>query len=157
MHGNDTLKGIKGEYKARSQRTFKELLKRILKQRRVPPKYPKIIGKMLADYTMSNESNRTESPKKCKMCGECCINLTENGKFCLPISKTDAKYLQQLPLFKKYLKAGKIVVLKGEYDLYYPFDLVADGLCPFFDPETKLCQIYSEYRPAACVKFQCPD
>jgi len=69
----------------------------------------------------------------------------------------DAKNIRALPLFKEYQKAGKIAIKKGEYDPLYPYDLVANGLCPFYDPEARLCRIYDQYRPTTCVKFQCPD
>jgi Fe-S-cluster containining protein len=58
-------------------------------------------------------------------------------------------------LFKFLKKEGKINIKKGEYDPYYPYDMVANGICPFFEEEMRVCKIYNDHRPSICMKFEC--
>ncbi len=93
--------------------------------------------------------------QKCIRCGQCCISLTEHGHFSLPISRQDARKISKLEKFKEYKALGKISIIKSNFDDLYDLELSAEGLCPFLDPATKLCEIYNLVRPETCNKFQC--
>lgn len=94
--------------------------------------------------------------RNCIGCAECCISLTEKGKFLIPLTKEDAQILRKNEMYQRLRKNGKITIKKGEFDPYYPYDLVAKGLCPFLDPARKFCNIYPD-RPTGCRKFECQD
>ncbi len=92
---------------------------------------------------------------KCTRCGQCCISLTENGHFSLPISRQDARKISKLAKFNEYKASGKIAIVKSNFDVLYDLELSAEGLCPFLDMATKSCEIYNLMRPESCIKFQC--
>lgn len=102
-----------------------------------------------------NSQNNLKHNFECIRCGKCCLSLTEHGRFCVPLSKEDAKIIRNIPLYKDLKKQGKINIIKGEYDPYYPYDMVAKGICPFYDKEKKECRIYFEHRPTICMNFEC--
>jgi Fe-S-cluster containining protein len=90
----------------------------------------------------------------CKRCLQCCITLTEHGKFSIPLTKEDAQILRKNLKFQEMKKANKISIKKGSDDPLYPYDLIAHGLCPFLDRTVKECIIYPD-RPSNCKKFTC--
>jgi Fe-S-cluster containining protein len=94
---------------------------------------------------------------KCKNCGKCCISLTERKIFILPLRKEDIPRLKEVQKFNELVKSGRLKIAKGTYDYdtkTFPKQLEAEGLCPFFDKEKCLCQIY-EFRPSICRNFDC--
>lgn len=99
--------------------------------------------------------NNSKTNFICNRCGKCCLSLTENGRFCVPLSKNDAKIIRSLQLYKELNREGKVKIIKGVYDPYYPYDMVAKGICPFYDEKRKECKIYFEHRPSICMNFEC--
>jgi Fe-S-cluster containining protein len=80
--------------------------------------------------------------------------LTTNNKFLIPITKEDAKMLRKNPIFQDIEKNHKVGIKKATFDPFYPYELVAKGLCPFLDKKEKICVIYED-RPSGCRSFLC--
>ena len=99
---------------------------------------------------------KVETFDECTKCGECCLSLTENNIFTIPLTRKDARRLKSNAKFKELREAGKIEITKGNYDPFYPYDLVAEGYCPFLNLEIKRCIIYED-RPSNCREFTCYD
>jgi Fe-S-cluster containining protein len=94
--------------------------------------------------------------RDCKGCAECCLSLTENNKFLIPLTKADAARLRKNPIFQDLQKKKIIWISKGTYDYFYPYDLIANKLCPFLDLDLKICNIYPD-RPSNCKSFFCEE
>lgn len=102
------------------------------------------------------KENKIETFEKCTKCAECCLSLTEDGIFTIPLTKKDAKRIKKNEVFRNLNKKKKVKIIKGTYDIFYPFDLYAEGPCPFLTTDTKKCTIYFD-RPSNCIKFKCYD
>lgn len=107
-------------------------------------------------YTFIFEGVHVEIVLKCKGCGQCCISLTESGHFSLPLTKQDVQKLKHNKIIQNLLTSQDLRITKGNYDYYYPYDLVAEGFCPCFDQTTKRCIIYDD-RPSNCKAFACSE
>ena len=94
--------------------------------------------------------------ENCTSCAKCCLSLTENGHFIIPISKEDCKKIKKNNVFKDMKKKGRVKIKKGKYDKFYPKELIGDGDCCFLTDVTKKCLIYED-RPNVCKQFFCDN
>ena len=114
---------------------------------------------------MNNDACRRETSEAkmmdtefahCTKCAHCCISLTENGQFCVPLTKEDAHRIRKNSIYQDFKGKNIINIVKGISDPYYPYDMVANGLCPFLDTAIMQCKIYPD-RPSNCASFTCYD
>jgi len=93
--------------------------------------------------------------EECIKCAQCCLSLTDNGKYSLPLTRGDARKLRKNKIYRSLLRQRTLRIQRGRFDPLYPFELRAKGPCPFLEGENKKrCLIYVD-RPSNCREFTC--